>query len=159
MSERYRSADAAAIMTEMPPSVPELVHPIPVEEVSGWARTMTAAFLGDPDGQPTARRIDLLTRGWDPARAWGVRDGGRWVATLRTEERSLTVPGGGVGTAEVPVDAVTSVTVSAAHRRRGLMSRMLHASLSAARERTPGALGLVDLMFSTPLAPWTATWF
>lgn len=28
-----------------------------------------------------------------------------------------------------------------------------------ATERTPGALGLVDLMFSTPLAPWTATWF
>jgi predicted acetyltransferase len=28
-----------------------------------------------------------------------------------------------------------------------------------ARERTPGALGLADLMFSVPLPPWNATWF
>jgi len=27
------------------------------------------------------------------------------------------------------------------------------------RERTPGALARVDLMFSVPLAPWNATWF
>jgi predicted acetyltransferase len=135
MTQRYRSAAPAAIMTEMPASVPELVHPIPVEEVPGWARAMTATFLGDPDGPPAARRIDLLTRGWNPARAWGVRAGGRWVATLRTDERSLTVPGRGDGTRDVPVDAVTAVTVSATHRRTGLMSRMLDGSLNAARER------------------------
>jgi predicted acetyltransferase len=29
----------------------------------------------------------------------------------------------------------------------------------AARERTRGALGRVDLMFSTLLPPWNATWF
>jgi Sterol carrier protein domain len=29
----------------------------------------------------------------------------------------------------------------------------------AARERTAGALGRLDLMFSTPRAPWNATWF
>ncbi len=28
-----------------------------------------------------------------------------------------------------------------------------------ARERTPGSLARVDLMFSTPLAPWNGTWF
>jgi predicted acetyltransferase len=28
-----------------------------------------------------------------------------------------------------------------------------------ARENTAGALALVDLMFSTPLPPWTGTWF
>ena len=28
-----------------------------------------------------------------------------------------------------------------------------------ATERTPGALARVDLMFSTPLPPWNATWF
>jgi predicted acetyltransferase len=29
----------------------------------------------------------------------------------------------------------------------------------AVTEHTPGAIRLLDLMFSTPLAPWNATWF
>ncbi len=77
----------------------------------------------------------MLTRSWDPARAWGVRDRGQWVATLRTEERALSVPGMGDETGDLRVDALTNVTVSATHRRRGLMSRMLGGSLRTARER------------------------
>jgi predicted acetyltransferase len=122
-------------MRRMPSSVPELVSPISAEEVPGWARAMATTFLSDPDGPHTARRIDLLERDWDPARAWGVRDRGRWVATLRTEPRCLSVPGVGDETRDVPVDALTNVTVAATHRRRGLMSAMLGASLRAARER------------------------
>jgi predicted acetyltransferase len=64
-----------------------------------------------------------------------VRDGGRWVATLRTEARTLSVPGLGDGTGDVRVDAVTNVTVAGTHRRRGFMRRMLDQSLRAARER------------------------
>jgi len=33
------------------------------------------------------------------------------------------------------------------------------AGAGGVREHTPGALAKVDLMFSTPLAPWNATWF
>jgi predicted acetyltransferase len=116
-------------------SVPELVNPIPAEEVPGWVRALLSTFLDDPNGPGAARRIDLLGRGWDPERAWGVRDGGRWVATLRTEPRALSVPGLGDETADVWVDALTNVTVAATHRRRGLMRRMLDDSLRAARER------------------------
>jgi predicted acetyltransferase len=123
------------MMTSMPPLAPELVNPIPVEETAGWARAMSTTFLGEPDGPQAARRTDLLTRSWDPTRAWGVRDRGRWVATLRTEERTLSVPGVGDGTADLRVDALTGVTVAGTHRRRGLMSRMLAGSLRAARER------------------------
>ena len=96
---------------------------------------MTSTFLGDPDGPRTARRIDQLQRSWDPERAWGVRDGGRWVATLRTERRALSVPGTGDGTRDLVADALTNVTVSATHRRRGLMRRMLDSSLRAAQQR------------------------
>ncbi len=96
---------------------------------------MVAPFLGDPDSDGVARRIDLLNRQWEPDRSWGVRDRGRWVATLRSEARTLTLPGGDGPCAELAVDAVTNVTVSATHRRRGLMSRMLEDSLRAARER------------------------
>ncbi len=108
---------------------PELVNPVPVDEVPGWASAMATTFLREPDGPEAARRIDVLTRCWEPARAWGARDEGRWVATLRTEQRTLSVPGAGEGTGEVQVDALTNVTVSATHRRRGLMSRMLAGSL------------------------------
>lgn len=96
---------------------------------------MVATFLGDPDSVGARRRVDVLTRLWDPARAWGARDRGRWVATLRTETRLLSLPGGAGSTVDLPVDAVTNVTVSATHRRRGLMSRMLEGSMAAARDR------------------------
>ncbi len=115
--------------------VPELVHPVPADAVGPWTRAMAATFLGDPDGDGTARRIELLSRQWDPARSWGVRDRGRWVATLRTESRRLSLPGDSGWCPELAVDAVTNVTVAATHRRRGLMSRMLEDALRAARER------------------------
>jgi predicted acetyltransferase len=122
-------------MNSMASSVPEVVNPILVDEVPGWARAMAATFLEDPDGPSTARRVGVLARGWDPARAWGARDRGRWVATLRTEPRRLSVPGVGERTGDLSVDALTNVTVAATHRRHGLMRRMLDASLRAARER------------------------
>lgn len=119
----------------MPLSVPELVNPVPAEETPAWVRAMSTTFLDDPHSSQTARWTEVLTRIWDPARAWGVRDRGRWVATLRTEERSLSVPGVDDGTNDVRVDALTNVTVAATHRRRGLMARMLGESLAAARAR------------------------
>jgi len=123
------------MMSSMPPFVTELVNPVAVEAIPGWARAMATTFLRDPDGPQAARRIDLLTRSWDPTRAWGVRDRGRWVATLRTEERTLSVPGVGDATADLRVDALTNVTVAGTHRRRGLMGRMLGGALRAARAR------------------------
>lgn len=51
------------------------------------------------------------------------------MATLRTEERALSVPGVDEGTDDLRVDAVTNVTVAGTHRRRGLMSRMLEGAL------------------------------
>ena len=113
----------------------EIVNPVPAEEIPGWTRALAATFLGDPDGAGTARRTELLRRGWEPERAWGARERGRWVATLRTEARSLTVPGAGSATGEITADALTNVTVAGTHRRRGLMSGMLNGSLRAARER------------------------
>ena len=108
----------------------ELVHPVPSEEVVAWTGAMMTTFLGDT----AESRVWAEWRrehGWDPDRAWGARDRGRWVATLRTIDTSLTVPGGG----EVRADALTNVTVAATHRRQGLLSTMLSASLADARRR------------------------
>ena len=85
-------------MAEMLRSEPELVNPVVVEDVPAWTRAMVTTFLGDPGGAQTARRIDILTRCWEPARAWGVRDRGQWVATLRADKRTLAVPGAGDAT-------------------------------------------------------------
>jgi predicted acetyltransferase len=92
---------------------------------------MLTTFLADHTSAAAARRIDIAQRGWKPERTWGARAGGRWVATLLSDERRLTVPGG----ADLAVDALTAVTVAATHRRRGLMSGMIEQSLAAARER------------------------
>ena len=114
---------------------PEIVNPIDPAEIAGWAATMAVAFHRDAADPEVVRRHELLRSVWDPDRAWGARDRDRWVATLRTEPRTLTVPGTGDGTSAIPVDAVTNVTVAATHHRRGLMSAMLGASLQAARDR------------------------
>ena len=122
-------------MGPMATAVPAIVNPVSVEDVPGWTRSMVTTFLGDPHGAGTARRIEILRRCWEPERAWGARDGARWVATLRTEARRLTVPGLGGRTGDLQADALTNVSVAATHRRLGLMRRMLGDSLTAASER------------------------
>jgi len=119
----------------VPSSSPELVNPIDAGEVAGWAATMATTFLEEREGEDAARWERNFAREWQPARTWGVRDRGTWVATLRTLRRTLTVPGGDGATTVIDADAVTMVTVAATHRRRGLLTRMLGGALCAARER------------------------
>lgn len=78
------------------------------------------------------RRIDL-------ARTLGAFDGERIVGTFRSFASDLTLPGGG----QVPVSAVTNVTVTATHRRQGLMTRMVDTDLRAAAERGEAAAILI----------------
>jgi predicted acetyltransferase len=108
----------------------ELVHPVPRDEVVDWIAAMMTTFLGDP----AESRVWAEWRrehGWTPERAWGARADGRWIATLRTIETTLSVPGGAV----ISADALTNVTVAATHRRRGLLSALLTSSLTAAHGR------------------------
>ncbi len=124
-------------------SAPELVNPVPADAAGAWVRSMAATFLTDPDAPSVVRDSQSFTRRWDPERTWGLVDRGRFVGTLRTEARALTVPGAWSPTLELPVDAVTNVTVAATHRRRGLMRLMLEASLRAARERGDAISALI----------------
>lgn len=113
----------------------EVVNPVPVEEAKPWLSAMSTTFLGDPTAPEFEHRVEMWRREWCAERTWGARAGGRWVATLATDERTLTVPGPDGATRDLTADALTGVTVSATHRRRGLLSRMLTASLAAARKR------------------------
>lgn len=109
-----------------------IVNPIPADEVPAWLTTLATTFLRDYRSETAQRRAVARALNWIPERAWGARDGGRWVATLATEPRRLTLP---ATSTELVVDALTNVTVNGTHRRRGLLTAMLGAALDAARDR------------------------
>ena len=81
-----------------------------------------------PESPGTGASDAKRRRGWPGIRHWGARADGRWVATLGTMTRSLSVPGRDGGTELVSADALTMVTVAGTHRRRGLLRRMLSES-------------------------------
>ncbi|SHF46292.1 Predicted acetyltransferase [Jatrophihabitans endophyticus] len=113
-------------------SEPEVVNPVPVEAIEPWMRTLRTALLHDPGAPDALTRLHNRRRTWTPERTWGVRHDDRWVGTLATEARTLTVPG---SPDVVAVDALTAVSVAATHRRRGFLRGMLGRSLAAAAER------------------------
>lgn len=106
------------------------VRAITEAEFPDWLRAVNTGFLREPTPGETeleARRTQFEQGG----RYLGAFDGGRCVATFKSFAQELTVVGG----ATVPANAVTGVTVSATHRRRGLLSRMMTQDLAAAKER------------------------
>lgn len=113
----------------------EIVHPVHVDDAEGWLTALATTLLGTPWDDSFALRVDRWKREWDDVRTWGVRDNGRWIATLATEASRLTVPGRDSGTVSVASDALTAVTVAATHRRRGLLTSMLTESLQEAKDR------------------------
>lgn len=133
-------------------------RPITESELHDWLRALNTGFLRapTPSDEEVAGRLPYL----DLARTQGVFDEGRCVATFRSFAQELTVVGG----ATVPTDAVTNVTVSPTHRRRGLLSRMMATDLAAAKERGDVAATLIAAEY--PIygrygfgpATWTTEW-
>lgn len=94
----------------------------------------TAAFLraetrGFLDAEPTDESRDEMAGILQDRRNIGVFDGDDPlpIATVNSWVTPLTVPGG-----EVPMWAISSVTVSATHRRRGIARQLLEGELRAA---------------------------
>ncbi|MEV5263818.1 GNAT family N-acetyltransferase [Streptomyces werraensis] len=134
------------------------VRPIDESEFADWSRAMNIGFLREPTlGEELleARRAQFV-----PGRTVGAFDDGRCVATFRSFAQELTVAGG----AAVPADAVTNVTVSPTHRRRGLLTRMMAQDLAAAKERGDVVATLIAAEY--PIygrygfgpATWTTEW-
>ena len=107
-------------------------NPVATEEIDAWSRAATTSLLGNPYDDDFRRSNVWRRNTLVPERVWGAQDRGRWVATLATQPRRLTVPGADGLTNDLNVDAVTGVGVSATHRRRGLLRRMITDSLSYA---------------------------
>ncbi|WP_405779323.1 GNAT family N-acetyltransferase [Streptomyces sp. NBC_00859] len=105
------------------------VRTISESEFPDWLRACRTGFLQPPavSGEEVRSRRPHT----DLARVQGAFDDGRCVATFRSFAQEITVVGG----ASLPSDAVSHVTVTPTHRRRGLLSRMMAVDLAAARER------------------------
>lgn len=95
-------------------------------EVPEWIRALNTGFLRpSPEGDAECRGAFI-----QPGRTLGAFDGSRCVATFRSSAKAMTVPGG----ATIPCCGITNVTVTASHRRRGLLSRMMATHLAEAVE-------------------------
>ncbi|MEU1041567.1 GNAT family N-acetyltransferase [Streptomyces sp. NPDC005551] len=105
------------------------VRAITEAEIPDWIRALNTGFLRSPavSEQEVADRGSYIV----PERTLGAFDGSRCVATFRSFPQQLTAVGG----APVPADAISNVTVTATHRRRGLLTRMMARDLAAAKER------------------------
>ncbi|MFE2263334.1 GNAT family N-acetyltransferase [Streptomyces griseosporeus] len=105
------------------------VRPIEEAEFAEWLRALNTGFLREP--VVSAEVVEARRPQFVPGRLLGAFDNGRCVATYRSFAQEVTAVGG----TAVAADAVSNVTVTATHRRRGLLSRMMGADLAAAKER------------------------
>lgn len=105
------------------------VRVISDSEFPDWLRALNTGFLRSPavSEEDVADRRAYM----DATRMRGAFDEGRCVATYRSFPQELTAVGG----ARLPAGAISNVTVSATHRRRGLLSRMIDDDLAEAKER------------------------
>ncbi|WP_217205541.1 GNAT family N-acetyltransferase [Streptomyces sp. AC550_RSS872] len=134
------------------------VRPITEADIPDWIRALNTGFLRTPDvsGTEIADRSSYLV----PSRTLGAFDTGRCVATFRSFAQEITAVGG----APVPADAITNVTVTPTHRRRGLLTRMMAHDLTAAKDRGDVVATLIAAEY--PIygrygfgpATWTTQW-
>lgn len=105
------------------------VRTITASEYPDWLAALATGFLRRTVASEAEVAERMAYTGLE--RVQGAFDDGRCVATYRSFAQELTVPGG----AQLPASAVSNVTVTATHRRRGLLSRMMDTDLAAAKER------------------------
>ncbi|MYV51265.1 GNAT family N-acetyltransferase [Streptomyces sp. SID3212] len=134
------------------------VRTVTEAEFPDWHRALNTGFLRPPvsaDDVVASRRATA-----DLTRTLGAFDEGRCVATFRSFPQELTVVGGATLTA----DAISNVTVSPTHRRRGLLGRMMGADLAAAKERGDAVATLIAAeypiygRFGFGPATWITEW-
>ncbi|WP_030837946.1 GNAT family N-acetyltransferase [Streptomyces hygroscopicus] len=106
-------------------------------DLTSWILALHTGFLRPPE--TSEREVELRRGQIDLSRTQGVFDGDRCVATFRSFAQRLTAVGG----ADVPADAISNVTVSPTHRRRGLLNRMMEHDLRVAKERGDAVATLI----------------
>jgi predicted acetyltransferase len=146
----------------------EIRH-VPVDDMTPWLRAMRTGLLSNPSASSEAG-MEWWAKVWEEDRVTGAYAGGRCVGTLRTFGVAMSVPVGDQVTADIPIDALTQVSVAATHRRQGLLTRMLTQSLADAKDRGEvasllraaewpiyGRFGYAPASFGSNYTIWTAT--
>ncbi|WP_426365067.1 GNAT family N-acetyltransferase [Streptomyces sp. E-08] len=134
------------------------VRAVTESEFPDWQLALRTGFLRTPVVSD-AEVADRLAHA-DLARTLGAFDRDRVVATFRSFRQEVSTVGGG----SLAADAITQVTVSPTHRRRGLLSRMMSADLAAAKERGDAIATLIAAeypiygRFGFGAASWAAEW-
>ncbi|MEV8589569.1 GNAT family N-acetyltransferase [Streptomyces sp. NPDC051180] len=134
------------------------VRTVTESEFPAWQRALRTGFLRPPvvSDEEVADRLANA----DLGRTLGAFDRDRVVATFRSFRQEVSTVGGGSLTA----DAITQVTVSPTHRRRGLLSRMMAEDLAAAKERGDAVATLIAAeypiygRYGFGAASWTTEW-
>ncbi|MFC8764983.1 GNAT family N-acetyltransferase [Streptomyces sp. NPDC057193] len=134
------------------------VRTVAESEFPDWQRALRTGFLRPPvvTDEEVADRLAHV----DLARTLGAFDRDRVVATFRSFRQEVSTVGGGSLTA----DAISQVTVSPTHRRRGLLSRMMTTDLAAAKERGDAIATLIAAeypiygRFGFGAASWATEW-
>ncbi|MFD5538796.1 GNAT family N-acetyltransferase [Streptomyces sp. NPDC127079] len=106
---------------------PTDVKVLRAEEFDGWWDHLVRAFGAGP---ASAEERDLDRSLIEAERALAVWDGPELVGTSGAFRFRMTVPGGAV----LPAAGVTMVSVSATHRRRGVLTSMMRRQLDDVRE-------------------------
>jgi predicted acetyltransferase len=118
------------------------IRTIGEDDIVAWTDAMSIGFhkVPDPSKESRDKRIEHWRERAAFGRTRGAFDGDRCVGTFRSFATGLTVPGGAL----LPVSAITNVTVSPTHRRRGLLTEMMRADLADAAERGEAAAILIS---------------
>ncbi|MPY94739.1 MAG: GNAT family N-acetyltransferase [Acidimicrobiia bacterium] len=112
----------------------ELRPPEP-DELVAWRQALMLGF----GASASAATAEAAIAQFDPQRCLVGFDDGQVVATSGNLTSALALPGGRA----IPMAGVTSVSVRATHRRRGLLSRMMGHLLDDAVERGEALAALV----------------
>ncbi|GLY01438.1 MULTISPECIES: GNAT family N-acetyltransferase [Actinoplanes] len=109
------------------------LRPATTDDFAAVCDLLDTVFHEDTDGEPRERIAEI----YEPERSLACVDGSSLVGHTAILSRDLTVPG-----AVVPAAHVTGVGVAPTHRRRGLLTRMMHRQLQdvAAAGREPIAV-------------------
>ncbi|MHA3023701.1 GNAT family N-acetyltransferase [Mycobacterium sp. BMJ-28] len=105
------------------------------DDFQAYMAALYSVFLEDPQQDET----DLYRGFTEYDRMFGFHDGTRWAATAGAYGKKVSLPGGAL----VPVAAVTGVTVSPSHRRRGLLTAMMRHQLDDIRSRGTEAVAML----------------
>jgi predicted acetyltransferase len=119
-------------------TAPEL-RAIHTEEVEAWVASALVPFLEVGNEDALAHWAGHLEEG----RTWALVDGGRMVGNCCVFSRDIALPAPGDSLPVVAMAAVSGVGVHPSHRRRGLLTAMMHTMLENAVERGEPFAGLL----------------